>query len=76
MTIKSENATAETVSFNLAAGSAADRLSVAVTAINDRSAKTGVTASLSEKGDYIVLPTLQALIFRSVQQRMWPMPTL
>ena len=55
MTIQSENATAETVSFNLAAGSASDRLSVAVTAINDKSAKTGVTASLSEKGDYIIL---------------------
>ncbi|TCP13539.1 flagellin [Simplicispira metamorpha] len=55
MTLKSENSTAETVSFNLAAGSAADRLSVAVTAINDKSAKTGVTASLSEKGDYIIL---------------------
>ena len=55
MVLKSENATAETVSFNLAAGSASDRLSVAVSAINDKSAKTGVTASLSQKGDYIIL---------------------
>jgi flagellin len=55
LTLKSQNTTAETVSFNLAAGSGADRLSVAVTAINDKSAKTGITASLSEDGKSITL---------------------
>ena len=55
LTLKSQNTTAETVSFNLAAGDGADRLSVAVTAINDKSAKTGITASLSEDGKSITL---------------------
>ena len=55
MTIKSDNATVETVSFNLATGDGSDRLSVAVSAINEKSAKTGVTASLSDKGDYVLL---------------------
>ena len=44
-----------TVSFNLDAGDKSDRLSTAVSAINEKSAKTGITASLSEKGDYIIL---------------------
>ena len=56
LSLRSENTTAnETVSFNLAAGSASDRLSSAVTAINEKTAKTGVTAALSDKGDYIIL---------------------
>ena len=55
LSLRSENTTNETVSFSLAAGSAADRLSTAVTAINEKSAKTGVTAALSDKGDYIIL---------------------
>ena len=56
LSLRSENTTAnETVSFNLAAGSASDRLSSAVPAINEKTAKTGVTAALSDKGDYIIL---------------------
>ena len=55
LSLRSENTTDVTVSFSLAAGSAADRLSTAVTAINEKSAKTGVTAALSDKGDYIIL---------------------
>ena len=55
LTVKGENTTAETVSFNLATGSGSDRLSVAVTAINEKSAKTGVTAALSQDGKSMVL---------------------
>jgi flagellin len=55
MTLLSENSTAETVSFNLAAGAAADRLSTAVSAINEKSAKTGVSASLADDGQSILL---------------------
>ena len=55
--IKSENSTAapETASFDIPAGSGPDRYSVAIAAINDKSAKTGVTASLSDTGDFIIL---------------------
>jgi flagellin len=55
LTLKGDNTTAETVIFNLAAGSASDRLSAAVSVINEKSAKTGITASLSDKGDYMIL---------------------
>jgi flagellin len=55
MTLLSENATAETMSFNLAAGAAPDRLSSAVSAINEKSAKTGVSASLADDGLSILL---------------------
>ena len=55
MTLMGDNTTAEKVTFNLAAGSASDRLSNAVSAINEKSAKTGITASLSDAGDYILL---------------------
>ena len=57
LSLLSDNATTETMSFNLdaVAGSGADRLAPAVAAINEKSAKTGVTASLSEKGDYVIL---------------------
>ena len=55
LTLKSQNTTAETVSFTLAAGSGSDRLSVAVSAINDKSAKTGITASLSQDGKSMIL---------------------
>ena len=52
-----ENATAETVSFNLAAATSndADRLSTAVSAINEKSAKTGIVASLDSTGASILL---------------------
>ena len=55
LSLRSENTTVETMSFNLLPGMAADRLSPAVAAINEKSAKTGVTATLSDKGDYIIL---------------------
>ena len=50
-----ENSTAETVSFSLSAASGADGLSSAVTAFNDKSAKTGVVASLSADNASIIL---------------------
>ncbi|MBX9836105.1 MAG: flagellin [Burkholderiaceae bacterium] len=57
MTLSSENsATAlETVSFIVPGGTGADRYATAVSAINEKSAKTGVTASLSDTGSYIIL---------------------
>ena len=55
LAIKADNATAVTASFTLTSTSGADRLSSAVAAINDQSAKTGVTASLNETGDRILL---------------------
>ena len=57
ITIASENAVTalETMSFIVPGGTGADRYATAVAAINEKSAKTGVTASLSDKGDYIIL---------------------
>ncbi|GIZ52697.1 flagellin N-terminal helical domain-containing protein [Noviherbaspirillum aridicola] len=55
LTIKGDNDTAETVSFSLSAFNTADGLSSAVTAFNDKSAKTGVTASLNSTGDAVIL---------------------
>ena len=57
MTIASENASTalETMSFTVAGGTGSDRYATAVAAINEKSAKTGVTASLSDKGDYVIL---------------------
>ena len=55
MTLVSENTAAETMSFTVPGGTGADRLSTAVTAINEKSAKTGVSASLSDDGLFIVL---------------------
>ena len=48
--LKSDNATAVTVSFNLTATTGADALTSAVAAINDQSAKTGVTAAVNTAG--------------------------
>jgi flagellin len=53
LSIQGDNTTAQDVSFTLTATSGADRLSAAVAAINDQSAKTGVTASL--KDDRVIL---------------------
>jgi flagellin len=53
--LTSDNTTPVAVSFSLTATSGADRLSSAVSAINDQSAKTGVTATLNTDGSAIVL---------------------
>jgi flagellin len=55
LTLRGENTVPVTVSFNLTTGSDPDRYSVAVSTINDKSAKTGITASLNDKGDAIIL---------------------
>ena len=55
LSILGDNTTAQNVSFTLTATSGADRLSAAVAAINDQSAKTGVTASLNSAGDRVIL---------------------
>lgn len=55
LSLKGDNTTAQNVTFTLTATSGADRLSAAVSAINDQSAKTGVTASLNSAGDKVIL---------------------
>ncbi len=55
LSILGDNTTAQNVSFTLTATSGADRLSAAVAAINDQSAKTGVTAALNTSGDRVIL---------------------
>ena len=55
LSLRSENTTSEKVVFNLAAGSASDRLSDAVSAINQVTAKTGVTAALDSTGANVIL---------------------
>lgn len=50
-----DNATAETVSFSVSATGTADGLSAAITAFNDKSAKTGLVASLNAANDGIIL---------------------
>jgi len=50
-----DNTTAVSVSFSLTATTGADRLSAAVSAINDQSAKTGITASLNSDGSAVIL---------------------
>ncbi|APW45631.1 flagellin [Rhodoferax antarcticus] len=53
--LKSDNSTAQTISFTLSAKDTADGLSAAVSAINDQSSKTGVTAALNSGKTAILL---------------------
>ena len=55
LTLASTNTTLETVSFSITAATGSDGLSAAIAAINDRSSKTGVTASLNDAKDGITL---------------------
>lgn len=55
LNLTGENSTAQTVSFTIEATSGQDALSAAVAAINDQSAKTGITAEVAEDGASIVL---------------------
>jgi flagellin len=50
-----DNTTARSVSFTLTATAGTDRLSAAVSAINEQSAKTGINASLSSDGTQVIL---------------------
>jgi flagellin len=55
LNLRSDNASAQTISFTLTAAGTADGLSSALSAINDQSSKTGVTATLNTAGTAIVL---------------------
>lgn len=55
LSLTGDNTTAVSVSFTITATTGADRLSAAVSAINDQSAKTGINASLSSDGSQVVL---------------------
>ncbi|RYF32016.1 MAG: flagellin, partial [Comamonadaceae bacterium] len=56
LTLEGDNVgAARTVSFTLTSATGTDRLSAAVSAINDQAAKTGINASLSSDGTQIVL---------------------
>ena len=50
LSLKSDNATAQTISFTLTAATGKDPLSVAAAAINDQTSKTGVTAVVNSAG--------------------------
>ena len=55
LTLQSDNSTAQTIAFTLSAAATSDGLSAAVSAINDQSSKTGVTAALNSDGTKILL---------------------
>ena len=55
LTLQSDNSTAVSISFSLAAATTAEGLSSAVSAINDQSSKTGVIASLNSTGSAVIL---------------------
>uniref|UniRef100_UPI0022B81BA0 flagellin n=1 Tax=Rhodoferax ferrireducens TaxID=192843 RepID=UPI0022B81BA0 len=55
LTLQSDNTTTQAISFSLSATGTADGLSAAVSAINDQSSKTGVTAALNTAGTAVVL---------------------
>ncbi len=55
LNLRSDNATNESISFSLSAASGADGLSSAISAINEKSSKTGVIASLNTAGTGVIL---------------------
>jgi len=55
LTLRSDNATTQALSFSVSATGTSDGLSAAVSAINDQSSKTGVTAALNAAGTAVVL---------------------
>ena len=55
LSLQGENSTAQEISFTLSATEGKDALSSAVAAINDQSAKTGITAEVSDDGKSVVL---------------------
>ena len=56
LTLEGDNVgAARTVSFTLTSATGTDRLSAAVSAINEQAAKTGINASLSSDGSQIIL---------------------
>jgi flagellin len=56
LTLEGDNVgAARTVSFTLTSATGTDRLSAAVSAINDQAAKTGINATLSSDGTQVIL---------------------
>ena len=55
LTLQSDNASTQAISFAISSVGTADGLSSAVAAINDQSSKTGVIASLNASGTAVVL---------------------
>ncbi len=55
LTLQSDNTTTQAISFSVSAVATSDGLSAAVSAINDQSSKTGLTASLNAAGTAVVL---------------------
>ncbi len=55
LTLQSDNATTQAISFSVSAVATSDGLSAAVSAINDQSSKTGLTAALNATGTAVVL---------------------
>ena len=55
LALTGDNTTAIAVSFTVTATAGVDRLSAAVSAINDQSAKTGINAALSSDGSQVIL---------------------
>ena len=53
--LRSDNSTAQSISFTLTSNATAGRLSVAVAAINEQASKTGVTAAVSADEGSVVL---------------------
>jgi flagellin len=53
--LASESSSAQSITFNLASATGIDSLSVAASAINDQSSKTGVTAVVNTAGTALVL---------------------
>jgi flagellin len=55
LTLRSDNNTAETISFSLTSTSSSDGLNAALAAFNEKSGKTGVSATLNSSGNAIIL---------------------
>jgi flagellin len=55
LNLRSDNSTNETVSFSISATTGADGLSNAISAINEKSSKTGITAQLNSAGTGVIL---------------------
>ncbi len=55
LTLQSDNTSTQAISFSVPATNTADGLSAVVSAVNDQTSKTGVTASLNPAGTAVVL---------------------
>jgi flagellin len=55
LTLQSDNVAPQAVSFSIASANTTDGLATAVSAINDQSSKTGITASLNSTGTAVIL---------------------